>query len=309
MAYNTTKKYNEKKSLRYPETIIDKSTDYLKINIVDYKPIGGEKFISSARGRRNSNSNIIKTIILPIPESIQDGNTTKYGESSLNSIGAAALGGIVGVMESGQGLVTDTGLNLSKTIEATKNAFKEIKDSTGDLDGLQKFFTRQLASQAAGLVNVNISPGQILARQTGEIMNPNMELLFNGPTLRGFKFSFKMTPRNESESETIKLIINSFKRNMVPKIGAVGNTINETFLKTPSVFELSYKQGQDDHQFLNKFKQCFLENVEVNYTPDGVYATYDDGSPVAVVLSLSFKEIQPIYDVDYNETDYTGVGY
>jgi len=309
---NTYQKNNARKRLRYPKKIIDSTTDYLKINIIEYSPIGkNNNFISSSGGRRNINpspSEVIKTIILPIPQSIQDANSVKYGDSSLNSIAAAGLSGIIGVMESGESLIGENGLNPSQTIEATKKFFTGVNRAAGGIDGLKGLFTRQLASEAAGLVNISISPDQILARQTGAIMNPNMELLFNGPTLRSFNFSFKMTPRNEDESQEIKLIINSFKQYMAPKIGAIGNTNNETFLRTPNVFELSYKQGNNEHKFLNKFKQCFLENINVNYSPDGVYATYDDGSPVAIELSLSFKEIQPIYDVDYN-TDYKGVGY
>ena len=92
-----------------------------------------------------------------------------------------------------------------------------------------------------------------------------------------------------------------------PSSPTAGGT--NTFLRTPNVFELRYRQGNDEHQFLNKFKQCFLESISVNYTADGAYATYDDGTPVSMVMDLSFKEIEPVYDVDYTEESYRGVGY
>jgi hypothetical protein len=38
---------------------------------------------------------------------------------------------------------------------------------------------------------------QILQRTEGAILNPNMELLFNGPSLRSFTFSFKLASRSE----------------------------------------------------------------------------------------------------------------
>ena len=51
-----------------------------------------------------------------------------------------------------------------------------------------------------------------------------MELLFGGPTLRNFRFQFKMTPRNEKEAQQVKLIIRAFKRNMAPM--AQGGTVS-----------------------------------------------------------------------------------
>ena len=39
--------------------------------------------------------------------------------------------------------------------------------------------------------------------------------------------------------------------------------------------------------------------MSVNYTGEGIYATYSDGSPVSYVMDLSFKEIEPFYSNDY----------
>jgi hypothetical protein len=150
----------------------------------------------------------------------------------------------------------------------------------------------------------------VFARQSGEILNQNMELLFNGVNLRSFKFSFKLTPRGPKEAEQVKLIINAFKRAMAPKLGAD----QAFFLKTPDVFNLTYKKGNQKHPFLHTFKQCALTDMSVNYTGEGVYATYGGttpqggGTPVSMVLELGFKELEPIYDTDYKDSD-VGVGY
>ena len=64
-------------------------------------------------------------------------------------------------------------------------------------------------------------------------------------------------------------------------------------------------------------------NLSINVTPANdseiegdesfwveVYSTYDDGTPVSMTLDLSFKEIQPIYDIDYDARPGTqAVGY
>ena len=117
-----------------------------------------------------------------------------------------------------------------------------------------------------------------------------------------------MTPRSAQEARQCKLIIRSFKQNMAPKTG--GDTIGGSaiFMKTPNLFELRYRKGNSDHPFLNKFKQCFLTNVAVNYTGEGVYATYDDATPISMQLDLQFKEIEPIYFDDYDQSP-QGVGF
>ena len=50
--------------------------------------------------------------------------------------------------------------------------------------------------------------------------------------------------------------------------------------------------------------------MSTNYTGEGVYATYDDRTPVSMIMELSFKELQPIYDIDYDTRPGTeAVGY
>ena len=156
----------------------------------------------------------------------------------------------------------------------------------------------------------NVTTNQLLSRESGEILNPNMELLFNDVTVRNFRFNYKLTPRNPKEAEQVKLIIRAFKRNMAPQAQGGISGAGNFFLRAPNVFKLRYRSGSKDHPFLNKFKQCFLTDVQTTYTGEGVYSTYDDGTPVSIILDLSFKEIQPIYDLDYDKTPGTGaVGY
>ena len=303
------------KPLRYPLAEIHQKTDYLQIDIVKYKSIRentGSSLANSPGARRNQGTakDKIKTILLPIPSNISDSNSTKYGDSSLNSIAAAAVGGIADIMESGKKFEDGAGTVFAEAIGAAGNTVNDVVNKAGGLGGTQGFITRELASKAAGMLGANITADQILARTTGEILNPNMELLFNGPTLRSFRFSFKMTPRGDDEAKVIKNIIRCFKTHMAPKVssGKGSTTTNTSFLSTPDVFELRYRQGATEHSFLNKFKQCFMESIDVSYTADGTYATYDDGTPVSMVMTLSFKETEPVYNTDYGDK-ITGVGY
>ena len=321
--------------LRYPMEALSDTTDYLQIDIVEYKSAkelsGSNNSITTAAGSRSvaqlGQSNARKglkgtglatkrlkdrgTIILQMPSQIQDGNSASYGESKLNTLVGAAAGAVRETMvKAGDAIANaqDLGGAMTGALDATKGALSGLDNTAGLLEGGKTFLTNKLTASALGALGGNVSAADLLARSTGQMFNPNMELLFNGPTLRSFRFSFKFTPRNAKEAEQVKLIIRTFKSNMAPKVG--GDTINGNaiFIKTPNVFELRYRRGIQDHPFLHRFKQCFLTDVSVNYTGEGVYATYDDSTPISMQLDLSFKEIEPVYNTDYEDSD-VGVGF
>jgi hypothetical protein len=295
------------KQFRYPLAMINEQTDYLLIAVAEYNPAG--RGLIRSRGELDSNTatsankTYAGSIILPIPSNIQDGNSVKYGDSSLDGVTAAVAGTAIGVMAKGG----DVLINPAEAVEKIK---REVKDGTQKLSGmgdnLAKLITQNLAAQAASLVGLsNVTGAQLLARETGGILNPNQELLFSGVTLRSFRFSFKMNPRNEDEAREIKSIIRVFKSNMAAK-----TTEGGVFLSTPNVFDLTYMSGDQPHPFLHVFKTCALTDMSVNYTGDGLYATYGgkEKTPISMVMDLTFKELEAIYDEDYEKIE-QGVGY
>ena len=189
---------------------------------------------------------------------------------------------------------------------AALNAANQFNEGVGGGEKAADLLKKQLTTQAVGMLGGNITVDQLMARENGEVFNPNMELLFNGPTLRNFKFSYKMMPRSEQEAEQVRLIIRSFKSNMAVKTKASSGQGGSFFLKTPNVFNLRYRTGNQDHPFLHKFKQCFLTDISVNYTGEASHMTYADGTPVSMVMDLTFKELEPIYDVDYEDESAVG---
>jgi hypothetical protein len=332
--------------LRYPYEALTNETDYLQIDIREYQSIkastGG---LVSGRSIRQNQINsdapggflpvkdtttsklstkkakgAIGTILLPMPSNIQDGNSVNFSSSNLDGLTA----GIFNTIQTSQ--VTNpqqTGNAIQQMIgNATTTANNLAGFFGNNVGAFSQILSANIFSQAANIpLGGSLTRDAVFARSSGEILNQNVELLFNGVTLRSFKFSFKMTPRNENEARQIKLIINAFKQNMAAKLG--GQEVNETkngktisasnvFLKSPNVFELTYKQGSRKHPFLHSFKQCVLTDMSVNYTGEGVYATYagQQGSPVSMVLELGFKELEPIYDLDYDDPIASiGVGY
>ena len=215
-----------------------KRQDYLQFTIVEYQPtkqasggslVGqpGARRIGPA-GTKDKAKKILGSIIMQMPSNIQDGNAVDYGESKMNTLMGAAAGLIGSTIEGGGEALSamlkgdDAGYE-----KATKDMTKEMKNTVGTdssiMDAASQFVSAKATSAAIGALGGNVSAADILARQTGQIFNPNMELLFNGPTLRSFNFSFKMTPRSPSEAQECKNIIRSFKSNMAPKTKNTGS--------------------------------------------------------------------------------------
>ena len=299
-----------KQVLRYPLKMFTAGTDYLQIDMMTYAPVGTKK-TSEDRAiyvrnpdqgfRRNTNKEPLGTILLPIPGGIQDRNSVNYADDSMNSLVGAGTEAIETLMrEGGAALATFLTTGQFSAADELAGGLKEIITNALGTSGLnaenlKQIITKSLTGRALSIFGGNVTLQGLLARSNGQVFNPNMELLFSGPSLRNFGFAFKMTPRSADEGEEIKQIIRFFKRGMAAKAGNTG-----LFLKTPNVFELRYRQGNGEHKFLHKFKQCFLTDVSVNYTGEGVYATYDNGTPVSMIMNLSFKELAPIYDIDYD---------
>ena len=273
---------------RYPQDAIEEGQDFIRFKVFNYKK--NRSLIT--RDQNNLKEKTLGTIILPIPSQINDASSVDYGASGLNFMQEQGLEGVENIITSGG-------------VGAFFNNIGSEVGKVADTAGQNKRLINQFISKSAvNSIGGNITMDQLTARSTGEIINPNMELLFTGPKLRTFKFSFKFTPRFKRESDEVRNIIKAFKRNMKPK-GSGGN-----FLTTPNIFEIRYMEGTQDHKFLNKFKICALTDVSVNYTADGVYATYHDGTPISMTMDLSFSELTPIYNEDYDEYgNDTGVGF
>lgn len=292
--------------LRYPLATLEKESDYLLVEIFEYER-SGQLTNSQIQGIIDSGSGankLIDNIILPVPNNLVDANGVDWGGSSLNQFQLDAVNGLAAAQE-------------NMTLEGgAREVMGTLQDLATNLGNSQESGNLVTSSIAAAIVNSfggQVTLSDVLARRNGVVLNPNMELLFKGPNLRKFQFTFQMSPRSGAEATNIKNIIRVMKQNMMPKkSGGDGNGI---FLKTPNIFQLSFRQGGSDHPFLFNMKPMCLTNMSVNYTATGTYATYaagegiEAGVPVQLNMSLSFSELAPIYNEDYDNSSISGVGY
>lgn len=269
-------------NLIYPEDIASTKQDVVKFTMLKYEP---KSFSSTNLGgfsSRSQNRNGIGSVILPIPAGISDTNAVQWGAENMNAVEAAA--GAIAIAGITKGVAPAT--------EVVEEKFKSLVKGSDEV----KAGVAGLYASAA----VGTNPGQFLSRTQGAILNPNMELLFQGPSLRPFAFTFKMSARSESEAKQIIGIIRFFKQGMSAQKSA-----SNLFLKAPHTFKIQYlhrpKGSSTDHPYIGKIKECALQNLTVNYTPEGQYATYNDGVLVSYEMQMTFQELEPVFNEDYGQ--------
>ncbi len=281
--------YNNFKDLRYPLTKLSDDADFMKIIMKKYVP---GKFQSGLKNRASERAmETLGSVILPIPPVLSDQNTVSWNQSEMNNLQMQGAAAAQEVMRQ-QALGDLSGKEAQKLLDklAGGEASEQIKSYlTGQIPG------------------INAKAGDILSRSQGQVINPNMEMIFNGPALRSFGYTFRLTARSREESNVIRKIIRFFKQGMSVK-QSVGSGI---YLDAPNVFDASFQSGygSNGHPFLYKMKRCALTSFGVNYVPDGTYMTLPNKSMTAYEISLQMQELDPIFDNDYKNDNDESVGF
>ena len=298
-AENTGGVTSSRSILKYPYQTSEKY-DYIQITPFEYEPsiTNIQGTLTNFSGLKSANERIQKSlgvkIFLPMTPGISESNSVAWGDDRLNAI-QARFGGIA-----------------MKTInEAGRNPLNALKDfGSSLLDAGNEFVNQQGLSQFISAYFAGQAVSANLLGRAGVVINPNLELLFQGPKLRSFRYNFKFTPRDDVEAKIIRAIIKTFKKTM-----AVKRKEGNIFLGAPYVYKLKYVFNGDDnnnqdHPFLNKIKPCALTSFNVNYSPDGSYMTYQDGSMTSYAVDMQFDELEPIYNDDLEENvDSVTMGY
>lgn len=310
---NEDKIFKDSGLLLYPIDILKEQQDTLQITMYRYKaPLEGVfsgnvdpgDIFKNGLQRNSALKESIATTILPIPSGIQDNNAISWGDNTMNNMTAAVTAGMIKNVGQQAGIQAALSLLNSTTggslPTGAANQLTALGFAGADLNNpIVKTAITSLLLKNAGF---EVPAETILARGFGIVPNSNLELLFQGPTLRSFGFNWRMSPRSVNEARNVKRIIRMFKQGSAPRKlnSQSGAGAASLFLGTPNVFKLSYKTaGNKEISGLNKFKICALVNMSVVYAPDGQWAAYDEGQPVSLTMSLNFQEIEPVYESDY----------
>jgi len=320
IAYTNPKQFDQRraKMMQYPFDI-DKNQDHLKISRYNY--VRPNLNMSKSAGRTNVlergsatstiesetvagdsvvGSDLKSVIILPMPK-VTDVNGVEWGKSELNSSGLTALN-ITNAATLG-GTLSGKGTNVDE--KAIREAIASRRESNSLSEGAAALYTGTIAKLAGTLSGSDIDADTFLARQGGKVLNPNAEMLFQGPVIRDFGFSFVMIARSQEEGQMIRSIIRELKLGMAPKFRST------TFLTNPDVFLLDYRNGNGTLNTVNRFSPggLALTTMRVDYAPNGYWSAYRDSQPVAVKMDLDFTELRPIYEGDQMAIEGDNVGY
>jgi hypothetical protein len=333
--FGSVDKNLEGTNLQYPkDALYDKTQDHLQIGQYSYRPPKSEQLFNSTAGAREILKNglqktsalnkFLGIVRLPMPNNISDSNNVSWGDDNMNNLSAAATAEILGNLDKYLAATTAGGLvgafagNTGKGMALGAQGallYNLLTGGAANSQSAQALLKTAGASKVLSIASFSVSPESILARGFGVVPNSNLELLFNSPTLREFSFQYRMSPRSEPEAREINKIIRFFKQGMAAKKQDKRSGIQEYgtagassyFLGTPNVFQLQYKTSNGNPiQGVNRIKTCALVGFSMNYTADGTWAAYDDGQPVSVIMNMSFKELEPIYDTDYQSVIFDG---
>lgn len=315
-------KAEEGKTLRYPcSPGITDDTDYVMFEFYKYKPpyrnrggsnTNADSFDAALEGGGNINDLVIGTtidyndaaqyadtqraegynnILMYMPEDISTGFRAQWGGKNLTNSAVGAL--------------RSAGASGFDKIKGAGDAFGSAIGSLPYMAGARVI--REFVQATGG---DSLSNDDVFGLISGAVLNPNTELLFSGVDMRNFQLNFKLVPRNTLEAGHVNAIVAHFKKASLPdrvpeKIFGSDQSIKRNFIGVPKLVRVSFMSGSSEHKQLPKFKMCAITQVDVNYTPDGVYATYEGGQPVAMTLSIGFQETKICFS---DELDASGVG-
>ena len=308
---------------------IDLTQDHFKITKYKYvrpninqsksarvKKIDGQ--VTNVAGDSVIGSEIDGSVILPMPKPT-DANAAQWGGSDLTITDLAALQTAKTIDQDSvfantmramtgrslTGLKQDQ-ITANQTENARRGKLGQNESIAGNIISGGQAVTAQSISKLTGLLGANFDTDVFLARTGGRVLNPNAEMLFQGPVIRDFSFEFQMIARSKKEGEEIREIIRFFKLGMAPKFQ------NIAFLANPDVFKLEYRNSEGILKTVNRFNPggLALTALKTDYAPNGYWAAYTDSQPVALKLAMSFTELRPIYHGDQAKEELKGtVGY
>ena len=251
------------------------------------------------------NSNIQKyhgLVKLPIPNELQMSNGISWGDESANAFTTAAfLGATNTIRQKG----TDPFALLKAGATGTRDIVSGLTNGQGNNEDFKTLASAFGAQFALGSIGINVDPGQMITRATGKAINPNLELLFNGPKLRNFSFNFLFAPNDPDEASEVRKIQKFLKKCMSPS----RSSGNRLFIDTPDVFRIRFRSGNDRIGGVGMIKICAMTKCAINYSPENTWMSYSDKNagamPVRSNMTCDFTELTPIFQ-DHYEKDVWG---
>jgi hypothetical protein len=197
---------------------------------------------------------IVESIAIFMPQSVQFSNQHEYESISVMTLGTDIVGSAA------------SGLPMPK--------------KTNDLGDL-----------VAGGISGVLQRGGNLAQLAQTPLNPMSEILFRTTPQRGFTFDWLLAPSNRAESVAMDQIYRVLKFHAAPEhISLLGMP----FMVSPSEFDITFFHRGKENTALPRINTCVLQQIDMDYSPTGLYSTFSNGAPVQARMTLQFRELEAV---------------
>jgi len=157
----------------------------------------------------------------------------------------------------------------------------------GGLSNVADTAKGQTSAVAAALGATALNLSNTAQKLTGYAPNPRKEQFFKNVQFRTFTFEYEFFPRDAFESQNVLNIIYQFKLHMHPEF----KDANQFLYVYPSEFDIFYYNNGKENMNINRHTSCVLTSMNVNYTPNGQFTTFEGGMPTQINVSLTFMEL------------------
>jgi hypothetical protein len=256
----------------FPEALV--SYDYwMSFAFYSYKrPVFGKSMVLKDTG----------AIRLPLPNNMVDDQTIQYSPEEAGTVAGSALN---------QFAMTGNGAGLASALGT---------GAVGAAVGVGLGRLAQAGPVGEALAGAaNAKNAALLGQLAGVAVNPFLTVLFKSPQFKKHTFTWRLSPTNAKESQTLNNIITTLRYNQLPDTtGALGGAL----LTYPNIVQLSVSNGgvSPRSPFLFTFKPAVIENLSINFTPSSQPSFFGSTkAPTEVEIRITFLEIEFFLQRDY----------
>lgn len=233
------------------------------------------------------------TILLPLPVNIRDSYNIR-----VQGYEAGLIGTGLGTVASGFAGAGNVGLGDLSRIAG--NTFERLGIPTSLADITGENLGSTAARTGAFLARKSIdavapNAGRSIDAGLGNVVNPKASLFFDGMNLKQFDFQWTLAPMKETESDVIKQINDTVKRNILPSYSTVLG-LKRSLLNYPNTVDIFFF-GIDQRYFVH-YKTCMVQSFNLEFAQQG-QAILKGGKPAVQTMTMALIETDIHTSEDY----------
>ena len=230
------------------------------------------------------------SIALYMPTDIQINDQIVYNEATRK---------VAGILEGG---MADLSGESAGTVATSQASMTALGTGVGALS--EKYIPKLLGKAFPKATEFIADKGKVLGgflgaagasivsdeyqRSTGKATNPHDYMAYQSTGLRSFTFTFTFLPDSKDESDQVTKIIKQFR------VAAHAKRNDSLTLTVPDHVVTSFHGAGD----MIQMPPTVIEAVNVTYNPNNTSFFKDGNNPVEVAMSITLKEIVPLYRHD-----------